>query len=282
MRRFVIALLPVLVVATLAAAAQAQPSKKERERKAQAAFVAGRYDEAARALTALYADFHEPLYLRNLGRAYQKLRDPDRAITSFEDYLRQAPNLTQTERDEVRGFIREMEELRRQQAPAPPPPPPPVLSRPVAPVATPVPPPTVTAPLATPVPAAEPPPLVAPPPPAVVLAPAPPVEPAPKRGGTARTVGYVSLGAAALLAGGGAVFLASSWSEYNRGKNEEGCPGFYVCNKIADRVKARALWGKVLFGAAAVVAVVGGTALYLSFSDGGAETRASVALGGTF
>jgi hypothetical protein len=95
-------------------------------------------------------------------------------------------------------------------------------------------------------------------------------------------VGGILLGAAALMAAGGGVMMASSWSEYNKGKKQ--CPGLYECAKIADRVEQRALWGKILFGAAAATGIAGGTVLVLSLSksSSSASNDLQIALQGRF
>jgi hypothetical protein len=62
----------------------------------------------------LYAEQLHPNYLRNIGRCYLNLAQPDKAISSFREYLRKARNLATGEREEIEGYIREMEELKRQ------------------------------------------------------------------------------------------------------------------------------------------------------------------------
>jgi hypothetical protein len=268
------AILVVLVMAVPAVASAQEPapksatgSKRDRERKAESAFVAGRYQEAADLLAGLYAEFHNPVYLRNLGRCHQRLKDPEKAIAAFEEYLRLGKGVTATERDEISGFIRDMQELKRQQQAAatpPPPPPPPVMAPP---------PPAVASPEPAPAPA----PAVAPPVQAVETQPAP-------SSGSGKLVGGILLGVAALAAGGGGYMLASSWSEYNRGKRL-GCPGLFDCAAIADRVEKRALVGKILFGVGAAAGIAGGTVLVLSLRGGGSERADSgltVALRGRF
>jgi hypothetical protein len=269
-----LAILVVLAVVVPAAAFAQEPapktattpaSKRDRERRAESAFVAGRYQEAAQLLDGLYVEFHNPVYLRNLGRCYQRLKDPERAIAAFEEYLSKGKAVTASERDEVNGFIRDMQELKRQQqaAATPPPPPPP-------PAPTPVPAPVVTA--AVPAPAVAPAPMQA-------------VEsrPASSSHGSGKLVGGILLGAGALLAAGGGYMLASSWSEYRRGQHI-GCPGLFDCKAIADRVESRALVGKILFGAAAAAGIAGGTVLVLSYSHGSetAGTGLTVAVRGRF
>jgi hypothetical protein len=250
--------------------------KKDAERKAQAAFLAGRYEAAAQLLTDLYATFGDPVYLRNIGRSYQRLKDPTRAIDAFEEYLARTPDLSANEKEEIRGYIREMQDLKKQQTPAPPPvvqpTPPPVTQPPVTTT------PTTTTPEPTPLPN------LTPPPPQTIST--TPIPPEPPRRGSGTIIGAVTLGAAALLAGGGGLFLASSWSAYHKGE-KDGCVGngaLVGCSATADRVESRALLSKIFFGAAAVAGIVGGTVLVLSLSSGGpsASNGLQVAVGRRF
>lgn len=264
--------------------ARAAASKRERERRAQVAYAAGRYDEAIEILAALHAEFGDPVYLRNIGRAYQRLRQPERAIASFEEYLRQAPDLTPAERAEIQGFLREMEELlRARQPPAPPAP----AAAPPAPEPAPPPPAPATA-APRPTTAAQDPrpsaPLAEQRPPAPARPDLTSPPPAPERPpmSTGRLAGLLTLGGAGLLAAGGGALLAGSWAEYRRGK-KEGCPGgYYACDSIANRVEARSLWAKVLFGGAVVTALVGGTLVVVSPATeaGHAARGLTVSLGG--
>jgi len=50
--------------------------------------------------------------LRNIGRCYQNLGDPDKAVISFRDYLRKHKTIQSEERAEIEGFIAEMEALK--------------------------------------------------------------------------------------------------------------------------------------------------------------------------
>jgi tetratricopeptide (TPR) repeat protein len=86
-----------------------------REVKARASFAKGEYEEALDLYAKLYAETLHPTYLRNVGRCYQGLRQPDRAIGAFRDYLRKARNLKPSQRSEVEAFIVEMEALKRSQ-----------------------------------------------------------------------------------------------------------------------------------------------------------------------
>jgi tetratricopeptide (TPR) repeat protein len=138
------------------------------ELKAREAFAAGRYDEALQTFAKLYAETLHPVYLRNIGRCHQKMRDPQKAIDAFKDYLAKSPKtgrdkVTAEERAEIEGYIKEMEALRDSKAATPAPAPAPVTPLPTAqPAPTPAPAPTTTEPapaapvvLTAPAPAAE-------------------------------------------------------------------------------------------------------------------------------
>jgi tetratricopeptide (TPR) repeat protein len=94
--------------------------QRDQEKKALTAYAAGRFEEAINTYADLYAEFRDPIYLRNIGRCYQKLKVPDRAISSLEDYLSRATKISPAERDEINGYIREMKELQQAQAQANP------------------------------------------------------------------------------------------------------------------------------------------------------------------
>jgi hypothetical protein len=111
-----------------------QEEKKDpREMQAREAFAAGSYKEALDIYTKLYAEKLHPTYLRNIGRCYQNLQESDRAISSFREYLRKAKDMPADERAEVEGYIKEMEDLQKQNAEAakPVPQPLPVAAPPV-------------------------------------------------------------------------------------------------------------------------------------------------------
>jgi len=101
------------------------------EMKAREAFAAGRYDDALGLFAKLYAETLHPVYLRNIGRCHQKMRQPEKAIDKFREYLAKEKKISADERKEIDGYIKEMEALHEEQArqAAPPPPanpPPPV------------------------------------------------------------------------------------------------------------------------------------------------------------
>ena len=93
------------------------------EMKAREAFAAGRYDEALDLFAKLYAETLHPVYLRNIGRCHQKMRQPEQAIDKFREYLAKEKKISADERKEIDGYIKEMEALRDEQArqKAPPP-----------------------------------------------------------------------------------------------------------------------------------------------------------------
>ena len=103
----------VVLLALLAApgTARAAPATAEREAQARADFAAARYQEAVEKFARLYAETADPIYLRNIGRCYQKLRRPREGIDSFQEYLHKAKKLSPAERQEVEGFIRELQAL---------------------------------------------------------------------------------------------------------------------------------------------------------------------------
>jgi len=106
-------LFPTLVPASPVQAATKRVDKREVD--ARQAFAAGQYQEALNLYAQLYADSVHPTYLRNIGRCYQNLRKPDKAINAFRDYLRQAKDATPVERREIEGYIAEMEAMKKDQ-----------------------------------------------------------------------------------------------------------------------------------------------------------------------
>ena len=122
------------------------------EMKARTHFAAGEYKEALEIYARLYAETMHPTYLRNIARCHQNLGNPDKAISSFREYLRKAHDLTPDQRKEIEGYIAEMEHLKQSKeksaepAAAPPPAAPPPAAAPPAETTPPlVGPPTVTA-----------------------------------------------------------------------------------------------------------------------------------------
>jgi tetratricopeptide (TPR) repeat protein len=88
------------------------------ELKARTHFAASEYKEALAIYARLYAETLHPTYLRNIGRCHQNLGDPDKAISSFREYLRKAKDLPTDQRAEIEGYIAEMEQLKQSRAAA--------------------------------------------------------------------------------------------------------------------------------------------------------------------
>jgi tetratricopeptide (TPR) repeat protein len=87
--------------------------------RARTHFAAGEYQEALEIYARLYAETMHPTYLRNIARCHQNLGNPDKAISSFREYLRKAKDLSADQRAEIEGYIAEMEQLKKSRA-APP------------------------------------------------------------------------------------------------------------------------------------------------------------------
>jgi hypothetical protein len=107
-----------LVAALVVSFAVGGPAFADRatELKAREDFAAGRYDEALQLFAKLYAETLHPVYLRNIGRCHQNMREPQKAIDAFRDYLTKNKKIADDERTEIEGYIHEMEVLRDEQA----------------------------------------------------------------------------------------------------------------------------------------------------------------------
>ena len=73
------------------------------------AFDSGRYDEALGIFSHLHSETKDPVYLRAIGRCYQKMGEPQKAIENFRAFLAQYPHLNRERRAEVESLIREEE-----------------------------------------------------------------------------------------------------------------------------------------------------------------------------
>lgn len=117
-RRLVFAF-AVLAMSLASVAARAED---RREKQGRALFAKGEYEKALDVFATLFSETNDAIYLRNIGRCYQKLQQPEKAIDSFREYLRRG-HVKAGERAEVEGFIKEMEALQKERAataPAPP------------------------------------------------------------------------------------------------------------------------------------------------------------------
>jgi hypothetical protein len=106
-----------LVGEPVLAAARREADRKI-EMQAREDFAAGRYAQALELFAKLYAETLHPVYLHNIGRCHQKMREPDKAIDAFRDYLAKSKNVSPDDRAMIEGYIAEMEKLRDEQAAA--------------------------------------------------------------------------------------------------------------------------------------------------------------------
>ena len=299
-----LAYLPVLAVliapssalAKQAGSAPAAAVEEDLDCKAKQLFVAGKYAEAIDILARLYTDTNDPIYLRNIGRCYQRLRDFDRAIASFEEYLLRAKNVSKSEREEIRGFIRDSEALERDKGAEARPPAPGSEVRPAAPPApAPASPPVPAAPIGTGPPVSSPPPQPLPPAslasPLVPLAGPPETMPStfpasPPQGelaaGTgrplARTISLAGMAVAGALALGGGIFFAATWAKYKSA--EKTCVAMYWCAQDAAKaVEGRSRLSKILLLGAAATGAASVTVFMLNPAR---PTEVALGVGGRF
>ena len=85
-----------------------------REEVARAFFAAAKYQEAIDIYSQLFARYMHPDYIYNIGRCYQNMGDPDKALQSFREFSRKATGLDSSARKELDAHIKEMEALKSQ------------------------------------------------------------------------------------------------------------------------------------------------------------------------
>lgn len=139
----------VVIVSFLSAGARAED---HREVQGRSLFAKGDYQAALDIYANLFGEKGDAIYLRNIGRCYQKLQQPEKSIDAFREYLRRG-HVKPAERSEVEGFISEMEQLQKERAAAAPTAPPPV--EPVHPASAPEAAPPSPAPAVVPPPASD-------------------------------------------------------------------------------------------------------------------------------
>jgi hypothetical protein len=122
MRGRLFGVLALMLLTMNGSAALARNGDDRREVEGRSLFAKGDYQAALDIFATLFADKSDPVYLRNIGRCYQKLDQPAKSIDAFREYLRRG-KVKGAERAEVEGFIQEMEELQKRQATTTPPPP---------------------------------------------------------------------------------------------------------------------------------------------------------------
>jgi serine/threonine-protein kinase len=224
--RISLILVLLVLLAALGGAGRAVAQPPDTEKQAREYFAVGKYREALEIYGRLYAETAHPTYLRNIGRCFQNLGEPDKAISSFREYLRQARNATPEQRAQVEGYIQEMEALERNRAPVAP----------------------------APAPAAS---AAAPPPAVVETAPAPAPEPVNGR----RVGAYVAAGGAVAAVAVGTVFGLRAISK--RKESDPLCPDDRCDERglsLDHQAHSAAVVSDVAFGAGLLAA---GAAVYL-------------------
>ena len=86
-------------------------TEDRRELEGRALYAKGKYAQALDVFATLFAERADPIYLRNIGRCHQKMGHPTESIDAFREYLRRA-RVIPSERVEIEGFIREMEDMK--------------------------------------------------------------------------------------------------------------------------------------------------------------------------
>jgi len=125
---------PIALILVTPAAMPASAAEDAREAKARSLFAIGEYQSALEVFVTLFGERGDPLLLRSIGRCYQKMRQPAKAIDAYQEYLRRYPRMKPAERREIEGFVEEARRLKAAEAAALPAPPsvepPPVDSTP--------------------------------------------------------------------------------------------------------------------------------------------------------
>ena len=96
--------------------ASASDRQREDERKAMTSFAAGDYQKAVTLLAQLYASYHDPEYLRDMARCHQHLKNPERAIARWTEYLEQVKRPSPKDKAEAEAALEQMRKLQSQQA----------------------------------------------------------------------------------------------------------------------------------------------------------------------
>jgi tetratricopeptide (TPR) repeat protein len=104
----------VIKLSLIVWAASAGPKTDSREEAARGFFAAAKYQEAIDLYSQLFAKYLHPDYIYNIGRCYQNMGDPDKALQSFHEFERKTKNLPPDMRKELAAHIKEMEALKAQ------------------------------------------------------------------------------------------------------------------------------------------------------------------------
>ena len=112
-------MLTVVLALALAAADAKDPGVRSKELFAVAKklYEQGRYADAVKKFEEAYEAKSHPVLLFNIGKCYEQLGDPPRALRSFRDYLRLAPEATdqQAIKDAISNLERKLRERGVQQ-----------------------------------------------------------------------------------------------------------------------------------------------------------------------
>ncbi len=87
-----------------------------REDVARAFFAAAKYQEAIDIYSQLFAQYLHPDYIYNIGRCYQNMGDPDRALQSFREFSRKVEHLDPKMQKELNAHVKEMQALKAERA----------------------------------------------------------------------------------------------------------------------------------------------------------------------
>ena len=90
------------------AAARGADSRDAREREARKACFMGNVERGVEILVDLYVETQHPNYIYNQARCFERNGKYDQALLSYEDYLRKAKDLGETERSQVEKAITEL------------------------------------------------------------------------------------------------------------------------------------------------------------------------------
>lgn len=123
-RPVLLAALAAALLATGAAIPSARADEAEGRRRFQKGselYDKGRYLEAAREFEAGYGSAPKPRFLLNIGHAYRRANELQRAKDAYQQFLRAEPEFPK--RGEVEGYIKSIDDALQAGAPATPPPP---------------------------------------------------------------------------------------------------------------------------------------------------------------
>jgi len=106
-RRWIAAAVMGWLIAVSSTAGAAE-SRDVREREARKACFTGNVDRGVEILVDLYGETGHPNYIFNQARCFERNGKYEQALLSYEDYLRKATNLGESERAQVEKSIAEL------------------------------------------------------------------------------------------------------------------------------------------------------------------------------